>query len=59
MDSFTESLAREAKRLRVYMTHTPRDDEFMSVLSYRVDTEIARTEERLAELKALRDRYSA
>jgi hypothetical protein len=59
MDSFKAKLERERKRLGVYMTHTPRDDEYMPVLSYRVDTEIARTEQRLEELKALRDMYSA
>lgn len=59
MDSFTESLASEAKRLRVYMTHSPNEPEFMPVLSYRVDQLIAQKEREIAELKALRDRYSA
>jgi hypothetical protein len=58
-DEFAEGLAREAKRLRVFMTHTPRDSEFMPTLSYRVDQEISRCEERLEALRRLRDRYSA
>jgi hypothetical protein len=58
-DVYIESLAREARALRVPMTHTTRDDEFMPVLSYRVDQEIAAAEERIEALRRLRDRYSA
>jgi hypothetical protein len=56
---FAESLAQHASYLRVPMTHSPNDDEFMSVLSYRVDQELAAAELRVASLKELQDRYSA
>lgn len=58
-DAFRESLAKEGRRLRVPMTHATRDDEWMSVFSYRVDQEIAASERRARELRALRDLYSA
>lgn len=54
-----EDLAREARSLRVPMTHVPKDEEYMPVLAYRVDQEIAAAERRIRGLKALRDRYSA
>jgi hypothetical protein len=57
--SFAESLAKHASYLRVPMTHAPSEVEFMSVLSYRVDQELAAAELRVASLKELQDRYSA
>lgn len=58
-ESHTERLSRIAKALRVPMTHWHSDDEFMPVLSYRVDREIAKAKERLANLERLRDLYTA
>ena len=58
-DSFKLQLAQRAKALRVPMTHTPRDEEFMPVLSYRVDQEIAAARKRLEALKQLRDSFTA
>lgn len=52
-------LARRAQELRVPMSHTPRDEEFMPVLAYRVDMEIVRAEERIAALRALRAQFTA
>ena len=49
-----EELAREAKSLRVPMTHVPRDPEFPGVLQYRVEQEIAAAERRLSALRVLR-----
>ena len=58
-NEFTIKLAHEAKLLKVYMTHTPKDDEFMPVLAYRVDQEIVAARERLEALQRLRDKYTA
>lgn len=52
-------LARIAQCLHVPMTHSVKDEEFMPVLSYRVDQEIAAAEQRLADLKRLRDSFTA
>jgi hypothetical protein len=54
-----ENLAREARSLRIPMTHLPKDEEYMPVLSYRVDQEIAAAERRVRELKLFRDRFTA
>lgn len=58
-NDFVESLDKERKRLRIYMSHATNSDEYMSVLSYRVDQAIAATEQRLIDLKKLQGRYSA
>ena len=58
-ENFSSFLASEAKRLKVVVCQEPHSDEFMSTLSYRVDQAIVAGEERVAELKRLRDRYSA
>jgi hypothetical protein len=58
-DDFSYELAAEAKRLKVVVVQEPGCNEFMPVLSYAVDTAIDRAEERVVELKKLRDRYSA
>lgn len=57
--NFRDKLEKERKRLKVYMNHTTRDDEYMVCLSYRVDQAIVSTKQRLAELENLRDMYSA
>lgn len=58
-EDFTVRLERIAKALRVPMTHVAKDEEFMPVLAYRVDQQIAVAEQRLADLKRLQGCYSA
>jgi hypothetical protein len=56
---YLATLSREAARLRIPMSHVPGDNEYMPVLSYRIDQAIVAARRRLEELQALRDSYSA
>lgn len=56
--SYIEMIARTAQELRIPMSHTPNDDEYMSVLSYRVDQEIIAARRRLAKLENFRHSFS-
>jgi len=57
--TFKQDLQREARSLRVPMTHDASDEEYMPVLSYCVDQEIMRASRRVRELKLFRDRFTA
>lgn len=52
-------IERDAKTLRVPMTHVARDDEYASVLRYRIAQEIASAEKRVAALRELDERVAA
>lgn len=49
-------IARDARTLRVPMTHVAHDDEYIDVLAYRVEQEIAQAEGRLADLRRLSEK---
>jgi hypothetical protein len=49
-------IEREAKALRVPMTHVPRDPEYLSVLEDRIGQELTALEQRIAALRNLRTR---
>lgn len=48
-----DEIAREATRLRVPMSHVPKDREYLPVLAYRIGQEIHAIEFRLADLRSL------
>lgn len=52
-DELMERIAREVRILRVPMSHTPRDAEYLRVLAYRVEQERAACERRLVQLSSL------
>lgn len=54
-----ETLDAERKQLRIYMTHSVRDNEYMSVLSYRTSQAIAACEEQLAALRKFQGKFTA
>lgn len=53
-----DAIVRDARRLRVAMTHVPHDDEYLPVLAYRVQQEIEAAERKLNQLRSLRVRIS-
>lgn len=51
-----QQIERTAKSLRVPMTHVARDDEYLSVLEYRIEQELTKAEQRIAALRNLKAR---
>jgi hypothetical protein len=56
---YMREFALKARDLGIYMTHDPKDSEFMPVLSYRVGQAIAECEDRLMALKKFRATFTA
>jgi len=57
-DEAVFAIEREAKTLRVPMTHVARDPEYLEVLDYRIGQELTRAEQRVAALRNLRARVA-